>query len=116
MDVSVININTIEELTTVRKQENNNIMLDELIEIPDNFMKNTHVKLSTFMLPEIEIQYNSFKLETEMDAPKAPSTWTLSEDDKKRNPNANILFGAETGYYENQFYWIVPGITDSMQS
>jgi len=67
------------------------------------------------MLPEIEIEYNSFKLETETDAPKVPTTWTLSEADKKKQPNYNILFGAETNYYENNPYWsILSGPRNSM--
>jgi hypothetical protein len=79
----------------------------ELISVPEKFHKNSYVKISTFMLPEIEIEYNSFKLETETDAPKVPTTWTLSEADKKKQPNYNILFGAETNYYENNPYWSI---------
>jgi len=67
------------------------------------------------MLPEIEIAYDSFKLETETDAPKVPTTWTLSEADRKKQPNYNILFGAETNYYENNPYWkIVKGTETAM--
>ena len=105
LDVSVININTMNDLITIRKQKDTVIVLDELISIPEKFHKNSYVKLETFMLPEVEITYDSFKLETEADAPKVPTAWTASEVDKKRPTNYNILFGAETNYYENAEYW-----------
>jgi hypothetical protein len=105
LDVSVININTMNDLITIRKQKDTVIVLDELISIPEKFHKNSYVKLETFMLPEVEIAYDSFKLETEADAPKVPTAWTASEADKKRPTNYNILFGAETNYYENAEYW-----------
>ena len=105
LDVSVININTMNDLITIRKQKDTVIVLDELISIPEKFHKNSYVKLETFMLPEVEIAYDSFKLETEADAPKVPTAWTASEVDKKRPTNYNILFGAETNYYENAEYW-----------
>ena len=115
LDVSTININSLQELRTIRKQKDDIISLNELISVPEKFHKNSYVKISTFMLPEIEIEYNSFKLETEADAPKVPTTWTLSEADKKKQPNYNILFGAETNYYENNPYWsILSGPKNSM--
>jgi hypothetical protein len=104
-DVSVININTMNDLITIRKQKDTTIILDELITLPEKYHKNSYLKIETFMLPEVEIAYDSFKLETELDAPKIPTAWTSSEADKKRPTNYNILFGAETNYYENSPYW-----------
>lgn len=107
LEVIDIDVNKLQLMTTDRNNPTDTsvIILDTLLSLDPIYYENAELLLSTFMLGDIDVYYHSFKLETEYDAPRYATTWTPSDNDRMRPTNYNILFGSETGYYENEMYW-----------